>query len=117
PGGWEGDPMNAFTPEGRTAEQTEYFEFSKKVFNWRKSKSVIHSGKTMHFVPENNVYVYFRYNSDDKVMVIINNNPEVQTLDLKRFGEMIGSATNGKEMLSQERISLENTLTVEGKTS
>ncbi len=117
PGGWEGDPMNAFTAEGRTAEQTEYFEFSKKIFNWRKSKSVIHTGKTMHFVPENNVYVYFRYNAQDKVMVIINNNPEVQILDLKRFGEMIGPTSNGNEILSGERISLENTLTIDGKAS
>ncbi|MBO3098709.1 glycoside hydrolase family 13 protein [Gelidibacter pelagius] len=117
PGGWEGDPMNAFTTEGRTAEQTEYFEFSKKVFNWRKSKSVIHTGKTMQFVPEDNVYVYFRYNTDDKVMIVINNNPEAQTLNLKRFGEMIGTATNGKEILSEERISLEESLTIDGKTS
>ncbi|RXJ49900.1 glycoside hydrolase family 13 protein [Gelidibacter gilvus] len=117
PGGWEGDLMNAFTAEGRTAEQTEYFEFSKKIFNWRKSKSVIHTGKTMHFVPENNVYVYFRYNAQDKVMVIINNNPEVQILDLKRFGEMIGPTSNGNEILSGERISLENTLTIDGKAS
>ena len=117
PGGWEGDPMNAFTTEGRTAEQTEYFEFSKKIFNWRKSKSVIHTGKTMQFVPEDNVYVYFRYNTDDKVMIVINNNPEAQTLNLKRFGEMIGTATNGKEILSEERISLEESLTIDGKTS
>lgn len=117
PGGWEGDPMNAFTAEGRTAEQTEYFEFSKKIFNWRKSKSVIHTGKTMQFVPEHNVYVYFRYDADDKVMVIINNNPKAQTLDLKRFAEMIGTATNGKDVLSEERISLEDRLTIDGKTS
>ncbi|WP_027125978.1 glycoside hydrolase family 13 protein [Gelidibacter mesophilus] len=117
PGGWEDDPMNAFTTEGRTAQQTEYFEFSKKIFNWRKLKSVIHTGKTMQFVPENNVYVYFRYNNQDKVMVIINNNPEVQTFDLKRFGEMIGTAIDGKEILSEERISLEESLTIDGKTS
>ena len=71
----------------------------------------------MQFVPENNVYVYFRYNAEEKVMVVINNNPEVQTLDLKRFGEMLGAATHGNEILSEERIALENTLTINGKTS
>ncbi len=72
--------MNAFTAEGRTSEQTQFFEFSKKLFNWRKLKSVIHTGKTVQFVPENNVYVYFRYTKDDKVTVIINNNSKMQTL-------------------------------------
>lgn len=117
PGDWKDDPMNAFTAEGRTAEQAGFFEFSKKIFNWRKSKSVIHSGKTMQFVPENNVYVYFRYDANDKVMVVINNNPEVQTLDLKRFKEMIKTATSGTDIISEKQIALENTLTIDGKTS
>ncbi|MBJ7882157.1 glycoside hydrolase family 13 protein [Gelidibacter salicanalis] len=117
PGGWEGDPINAFTAEGRTPGQTAFFEFSKKVFNWRKSKSAIHKGKTMQFVPENNVYVYFRYTDEERVMVVINNNPEAQTLELKRFKEMIKLHTSGWDILSEQQISLENTLQVDGKTA
>ena len=117
PGGWKGDPRNAFTAEGRTAEQNEFFEFSKQVFNWRKSKSVIHTGKTMQFVPENNVYVYFRYDTDDQVMIVINNNPEAQTLDLKRFEEMIKTAKAGTDMISNKSIKLDKALTIDGKTS
>lgn len=117
PGGWEGDPINAFSAEGRTAEQTEFFEFSKKIFNWRKSKPVIHTGKTMQFVPENNVYVYFRYTADAKVMVVINNNPETQTLNLQRFKEMIETTKEGTDIISEKQITLEDTLTIDGKTS
>ena len=117
PGGWKGDPRNAFTAEGRTAEQNEFFEFSKQVFNWRKSKSVIHTGKTMQFVPENNVYVYFRYDTDDQVMIVINNNPQAQTLDLKRFEEMIKTAKAGTDMISNKSIKLDKALTIDGKTS
>ena len=117
PGGWKGDPRNAFTAEGRTAEQNDFFEFSKQVFNWRKSKSVIHTGKTMQFVPENNVYVYFRYDTDDQVMIVINNNPEAQTLDLKRFEEMIKTAKAGTDMISNKSIKLDKALTIDGKTS
>ena len=117
PGGWKGDPRNAFTAEGRTAEQNEFFEFSKQIFNWRKSKSVIHTGKTMQFVPENNVYVYFRYDTDDQVMIVINNNPQAQTLDLKRFEEMIKTAKAGTDMISNKSIKLDKALTIDGKTS
>lgn len=115
PGGWEGDPMNAFTAEGRTAEQSAFFDFSKKIFNWRKTKSVIHKGKTMQFVPEDNVYVYFRYSDADKVMVVINNSPEARQLDLKRFEEMIGTAMQGYEVLSEQSIDLKDTLDINGK--
>lgn len=117
PGGWNDDRLNAFTAEGRTAEQSEFFDFSKKIFNWRKNKPVIHTGKTMQFVPENNVYVYFRYNDSDKVMVVINNNPEAQTLDLKRFKEMLKTTVSGKDVISEQKISLESALTIDGKTA
>jgi L-rhamnose mutarotase len=32
-----------------------------------------------HYIPENNVYVYFRYTDKKTVMVVINNNPTQQT--------------------------------------
>ena len=58
PGGWEGDTNNAFTKSGRTAEQQKYFDFTSRLFNWRKTSDVIHTGKTKHYIPENNVYVF-----------------------------------------------------------
>lgn len=116
PGGWEGDANNAFSAEGRTKAQAAYFDFSKKLFNWRKQASVVHKGRTMQFVPENNVYVYFRYNENETVMVIINNNPEAQELDLSRFAERIQKYSKGKEILSGQEFSLGNTLKIGGKT-
>ena len=38
PGGWEGDENNAFTKEGRTPGQNEYFDFTSKLFNGEKQK-------------------------------------------------------------------------------
>lgn len=117
PGGWPGDINNAFTASGRTATQQEYFDFSSKLFNWRKNKKVIHHGKTMHFLPENNIYVYFRYNDDESVMVIINNNPEDQQLNTARFAERLGGFSKGKDILGGREISLKNNIEIKGKTS
>jgi hypothetical protein len=36
PGGWLGDENNAFTKEGRTFGQNQYFDFTSKLF-WRKT--------------------------------------------------------------------------------
>ncbi|MCH7524848.1 MAG: glycoside hydrolase family 13 protein [Bacteroidetes bacterium] len=117
PGGWQGDINNAFTKKGRTEKQNEYFNFTKKLLNWRKENKAIHFGKTMQFVPENNVYVYFRYNEDEKVMVVINNNPKSQELNLNRFAEIIKDAKSGKEIISDKIINLKSILKVEGKSS
>lgn len=117
PGGWKGDTNNAFSASGRTAEQAKYFDFSKKVLNWRKSKEVIHTGKLTHYIPENNVYVYFRHNDKETVMVVINNAPDSQKLNLTRFQENIKSFTSGNDILSGKTIDLKTELAIDGKTS
>ena len=117
PGGWNGDVNNAFTKEGRTAEQQKFFEFSSKLFTWRKSKDVIHSGKMTHYVPDNNVYVYFRYNEKETVMVIINNNSDKQTLKINRFKESIQNLKSGKGVLSGKTFDLNNDIEIEGKSA
>jgi glycosidase len=117
PGGWNGDANTAFTKQGRTAEQQKFFEFSSKLFTWRKSKDVIHSGKMTHYVPDNNVYVYFRYNEKETVMVIINNNSDKQTLKINRFKESIQNLKSGKEVLSGKHFDLNNDIEIEGKSA
>src|SRR5699024_1404354 len=42
PGGWPDDKHNAFTESGRTALQNKFFNFTKKLLNWRQSAEVIH---------------------------------------------------------------------------
>ncbi|SEH44553.1 glycoside hydrolase family 13 protein [Chryseobacterium culicis] len=116
PGGWKSDKQNAFLPSSQTPEQQEFFQFTKKLLNWRKGKEVIHNGKTKNFVPQDGVFVYFRYNEKESVMVVINNNEKDQTLDLKRFAESLTGFTQGKEIISGKEIPLQNTMNVPAKT-
>lgn len=117
PGGWASDKNNAFTASGRTVEQGKYFDFTSKVFNWRKSKSVIHNGKLMHYLPDNNVYVYFRYNDTESVMVVVNNSKDKQTLKLDRFKERLASYSSGKDIISDVNFDLKSEISIEGKSS
>jgi neopullulanase len=117
PGGWNGDSNNAFTKSGRTEEQQKYFDFSSKLFNWRKTNDAIHSGKTKHYLPENNVYVYFRYTENKSVMVVINNSDKAQTLKPVRFQESIQNFTSGNEVISGKSINLKSDINVEAKSS
>ena len=117
PGGWNGDANNAFNTSGRTQEQEKFHDFSAKLFNWRKNKSIIHFGKTTHYVPENNVYVYFRYSNSETVMVILNNDTEKHTLNLDRFKENIKTHLSAIEVLSEKQINLKDDLQIEGKSA
>ena len=88
PGGWTGDKVNAFTGNGLKPDQKNMQSFLKKVLNYRKESKAIHKGKTVHFAPENGVYVLFRIYEDETVVHIINKNVDEVTLDLSRFKEI-----------------------------
>ncbi|MFV0175425.1 glycoside hydrolase family 13 protein [Empedobacter falsenii] len=119
PGGWKADQKNAFTNEGRTLEQKQFHDFTAKVFNWRKNKEVIHSGKTKHYMPQQNIYVYFRYNEKESVMVVLNANPEKQTFKLDRFTESLDGITSGKEIISDKIFPIKSSeeISIDGKTA
>ena len=117
PGGWPGDPKNAFTQKGRNATQEAYHSFTKKLLNWRKSAPAIHSGKTLHFVPENDVYVYFRTTESQRVMVVINNDLKDHRLDLNRFQEGLNSITQGVDVFTEKTFDLTQALEVPAESA
>ena len=117
PGGWAGDSINAFNPQARTSLQNSYYDFTAKLLNWRKNKEVIHSGKLIHYVPENDMYVYFRYNDKEKVMVVLNNNESAQTLKTDRFSEMMENYTSGEEVISGKTYTDLKSLDVPAKSA
>jgi glycosidase len=107
PGGWANDENNAFKTEGRTSEQEIYYSFTKKILNWRKGSRVVQNGDLIQFIPQNNVYVYFRSFMDSAVMVIINNSLEEQKIALERFKEILSFYNNGKDIITDKSFNLE----------
>ncbi len=99
PGGWPGDKENKFTAAGRTAQENEAFDFVKKLANFRKNSPALQTGKLTQFLPLDGIYVYFRHTAEESVMVILSQNEQAKTLDMKRFAERLGGFTKGKNVL------------------
>jgi glycosidase len=116
PGGWPEDKQNAFLKRERTPRQTRYFEFTKKLLQWRKTNTAVHYGKTLHYIPQNDVYVYFRYTEQERVMVVVNNNTSPQNINLERFKEGIANYTKAIEVSSQNSYSLTSSLEIPAET-
>src|ERR1035437_9044490 len=106
PGGWPGDTINAFTANGRTSVQNEYFSYLSKLLNWRKNKPVIHTGLLTQYAPEDDIYVFFRYNDNETIMVIINNNETDQVLKTDRFAESIKTNISGTDVMTGKKYDL-----------
>lgn len=112
PGGWPNDVRSAFNALERTSEEQSYFDIVKTLFQWRQHQELIHKGKTVHFIPLNEIYVYFRVLDQNAVMVVINANKEVQTIELSRFNELLESYSKASELFSGTQINLEKTLSI-----
>ncbi len=106
PGGWAGDASNKFTDEGRTQKENEIWNYISRLANYRKTSSAIGTGKMMQFVPENGVYVYFRYNAAQTVMVVMNTAKEKKNIALKRFEERTAGFIKMKNIQTGEQVPL-----------
>jgi len=104
PGGWPGDKRNLFTADGRKADpvKEDLFNYARTLFRWRKGKAVIHNGKTLHFLPENNTYAYFRYDEKEVVLVFLNNSSEEAHLPWTRCSEITAGLSTGRNVLTGE---------------
>ncbi|MEW5844383.1 MAG: glycoside hydrolase family 13 protein [Bacteroidota bacterium] len=117
-GGWSNDLKNAVTGVGLTAKEKEAQKFFSKLLNWRKTSGVIHNGKFKHYAPgKNDVYVYFRYDEEQKVMVLLNKNSENVNLDMNRYSEMIPNTFRARDIISDKEIFVKDTLEVPSKTA
>lgn len=104
PGGWEGDKKNAFTGEGLTAEEKSIQDYTKLLGNYRKQSTALQSGKMMQYIPNNGLYVYFRYDAKSTVMCIMNTDKQTRTVDMNDFSERTNGFKGGKDIITNQQI-------------
>ena len=107
PGGWEGDAVNLFDRAQHEDDAKELFDYTRTLMQWRKSKEVIHSGKTLHFIDRDNTYAFFRYNDEDVVFVYINNSDSEREVPWQRYNEITHNLTEGVNVITGESISMQ----------
>lgn len=116
PGGWKGDQKNAFTGQGLNDNEQSILDLTKRLSAFRKKSSAIKTGKLMQFVPENGVYVYFRYDNNQTVMCVMNTNEGRATIDLTRYAERVKNYTKALDVATGTLFNLENnSLSLGGK--
>ena len=73
---WKDDPV-----------AVEVHDYTKALFNWRKTASAVHNGNTIHFLRRDNTYAYFRYDDNQTVFVYINNSRRNQLIPWDDYAE------------------------------
>lgn len=102
PGGWPDDKAkdSRFTKEGRSDKQDDAFTYVSALANFRKNSSAITTGKTMQYIPKDGMYVYFRYDNNQTIMVITNTGDKTLKPDWSWYSERMSGFTQARNVIS-----------------
>jgi glycosidase len=82
PGGWPGDPQDAFTEEGRTPEQQKIFLAVRNLLQLRRRHSALRIGKLLHVFSDEELYGFVRQTDDERLLVVFNNGGKSRTITI-----------------------------------
>ena len=82
PGGFPGDPKNAFTTAGRSAEQQEAFAHMQKLLRLRKEHKALQDGDEADLAATQTSFAFMRSSGSDRVLVVLNSGTTPQTVHI-----------------------------------
>ncbi|MEO6330060.1 MAG: alpha-amylase family glycosyl hydrolase [Ginsengibacter sp.] len=116
PGGWESDRTNKFTIQARSDKENYAFNYIKKLADFRKNSSALTTGKTMQYIPKDGLYVYFRYDDKETIMVIFNSNDKSIDIKTDGFKERTIGFSKMRNIITESITDIKN-FSLEAKTS
>lgn len=114
PGGFDGDPVDEFSREGRTPIQNEAWDFMSKLLQWRRSagvNDVIAKGSLKHFMPQNGMYVYERRLGDKRIVVLMNGTGSPNRVTMERTVEILPYGSRMKNLMTGEEVTIDDVMT------
>ena len=100
PGGWKGDQKNAFTGEGLSDDEKEVQQYVRTLGNYRKRSSALTTGKLMQYLPNEGLYVYFRFDAQQTVMCVMNTSEKEKQVNFSDFEERTQGFAKGKDIVT-----------------
>ena len=114
PGGWNGDTKNAFTQQGLSAGEKDFQDYTARLANFRKTASAIKTGKMTQYVPDNGLYVYFRYDLNQTIMCVMNTSEKERPVDFARYAERTARFNKATDVVTGNTLS--NSFTIPSKS-
>ncbi|MEO8413501.1 MAG: alpha-amylase family glycosyl hydrolase [Ginsengibacter sp.] len=117
PGGWPSDSLNKFSITGRNSREEDLWKYLSTLANFRKTSSALTTGKFMQYVPaDEGVYVYFRYNNNQTIMVVMNTSKEQKNISISNYSERVDGFSKMNNIITG-RVTLLKDFFVDAKAS
>ncbi len=92
PGGFPGDPRNAFTAQGRTPDEQEIFSHVQALLRLRREHPALRGGHHWHLAWDHSFYAFVREAAGERLFVVLNNADQPAKLQLNLNDTPIASA-------------------------
>jgi hypothetical protein len=104
PGGWSGDKKNAFTETGMSSDELDFLHYVQTLGAYRTKTAALKTGAMMQYLPEDGLYVYFRYDQNKTVMCVMNTDSKTRMVDFSKYGERTNHFNGGIDIISGNKI-------------
>jgi neopullulanase len=104
PGGWREDTKNAFTENGRTAEQQEIFSFVQNLLRVRREHPALSEGRQWNLLSDDSAIVFLRESDEEKVLVAFNRSKITRELHIGVSGTPAAGAAGSEKLLGEGRV-------------
>ena len=68
----------------------------------------------MHYIPEQGLYVYFRYNNNQTVMCVMNTSDTSRTVDFSKYAERTKGFSTARNVVTGESMRTGEKVTISG---
>jgi len=82
PGGFPGDPVNAFTPEGRTGDAGVVYRWMRDLLHFRQEHPALRRGGLVELLVNQDQYAYLRSSPEEYVLVVLNRAGSAKAIEL-----------------------------------
>ena len=104
PGGWIGDQKNAFTEVGLNEQEKDFLHYTQLLGTYRKGASALKTGAMMQYIPEDGLYVYFRYDKGQTIMCVMNTDNKERKVNFEKYSERTNGFNGGKDIVTNAKI-------------
>ena len=111
-GGWEGDIPNKFIKAGRSDSEQQVFGLTSKLGNYRKTSTAIKTGKFMQYIPDNGLYVYFRYDAKQTIMCVMNTGDTTMPVNFSKYSERTNGFSKAVSVVDDATYQTNKTVTI-----
>jgi glycosidase len=93
-----------------TDQELDFLHYVQLLGTYRKSSAALKSGEMMQYLPEDGLYVYFRYSKGQTILCVMNTDTKERKLNFEKYAERTDGFKGGKDIVTGAQIGNEFTM-------